>query len=188
MFIKIDLRIAKDKDYSKKFPISLKDLENAVNTCYLGLGTPYQPIDVDNFVDLNGNQFPDIPENAKITLKLQPQENDYQYRLNDPVLVCCKVKNVGRAFNDKDDIPKNYWEKIFDCNHKQIYSAPDGTLYIAPNKDNACIISTKKDIPDSFVSYSIIFSLIIKHKDGYKRRYYFILDPVVRISSNPPVV
>lgn len=184
MFIKIDLKTT--RNYPRKFPINLKDLEEAVKACYLGLGTPYQPIPVDNFVNLDGNQFPAIPAKAKITIKLCPEnKDDCQYKLSDPKLVCCKVKNVGRTFNDKDLIAKNYWKKIFDCDSKHIFSAPEGTLYISPDKKNRCRISTKKKFPNTVVAYSIIFSLSIELKDGYKRRYYFILDPVVDIRSTP---
>ena len=184
MFIKINLTTK--KNYSRKFPINLKDLEEAVKTCYLGLGTPYQPILVDNFVSLGDSQFPAIPAKAKISIKLCPEdEGDCQYKLSDPKLVCCKVKNVDRKFNDKDRIAKKYWKKIFNCDSKLIFNAPEGTLFISPNKKGKCSISTRKKFPDTIVAYSIMFSLIIEHKDGYRRRYYFILDPLVDIRSTP---
>ena len=184
MFIKIDLKTT--KKYPRKFLINLKDLQEAVKTCYLGLGAPYQPIPVDNFVSLGDNQFPDIPSKAKITIKLCPDnEDDCQYKLSDPKLVCCKVINVGRRFNDAGIIPKDYWKTIFKCDSKHIFNAPDGTLYVAPDKKNRCSITTKKKPPHTFIAYSIIFSLIIEHKDNYKRRYYFIIDPLLQIRSNP---
>lgn len=182
MFIKINLTTK--KKYSRKFPVNLKDLEEAIKTCYLGLGTPYQPIAVDNFVSLGESQFPAIPPKAKITVKLCPEdEEDCHYKLSDPKLVCCIVKNVDRKFNDKDKIAKGYWKKIFDCNSKHIFSAPEGTLFISPNKKGKCSISTKEKFTDTIVAYSIMFSLIIEHEDKYRRRYYFILDPVVKIRS-----
>lgn len=184
MFIKIRLKTT--ETYYRKFPINLKDLEEAITECYLGLGTPYKPIPIDNFVDLSGNQFPEIPANAKITIKLQSEESDSQFKVNDPQLLCCKAVNVGRAFNNSNDIPKDFWKKVFKCRSKYIYGAPDGTLYISANKNNNCSISTKKKMPNTFVAYSIIFSICIDHKDGYKRRYYFILDPVLKISSTRP--
>ncbi|MDO5978361.1 hypothetical protein [Flavivirga spongiicola] len=185
MFIKIDIKTQKNSP--NKFLVNLKDLDAAVKACYLGLGTPYQPIPVDNFVDLDGNLFPGIPAKSKITIKLHSENsNDYLYKLSDPKLVCCKVKNVGRKFNDKNLVAINYWKKVFKCKSKNIFRAPEGTLFISPNREGKCIISTRKKVPNTFVEYSIMFSLIIEHKDGFKRRYYFILDPVVRISSNPP--
>ena len=139
-------------------------------------------------MSLGDNQFPEIPAKAKITIKLCPEnDDDSQYKLSDPKLVCCKLKNVGRAFNDNDIIAKDYWKTIFDCDSKYILSAPEGTLYIAPDKKSRCCITTKNKFPDTFVAYSILFSLIIVHKDGYKRRYYLILDPVVRIRSTPGI-
>lgn len=186
MFIKIDLKTT-TQNYPRKFPINLKDIRAAVNTCYLGLGTPYEPIRADSFVSLGDNQFPEIPAETKITIKLHSEKkDDPQYKLSNPKLVCCKVKNVGRVFNDQDLIAKDYWKNIFESDSEHIYSAPEGTLYISPDKKNECCITTKKKFPDSFVAYSIMFSLIIDHKDDFKRRYYFILDPVVQIRSNPP--
>ena len=183
MFIKIDLKTT-TQNYPRKFPINLKDIRAAVNDCYLGLGTPYQPILADSFVSLGDNQFPEIPAEAEITIKLHPEKKDNpQYILSNPKLVCCKVKNVGRVFNDHDLIAKDYWNSIFDCDSEHIYCAPEGTLYISPDKKDRCSITTRKKFHDSFVAYSIIFSLIIDHKDNFKRRYYFILDPVMKIRS-----
>lgn len=182
MFIKVNLTTK--KNYPRKFPINLKDLEEAVRTCYLGLGTPYQPIAVDNFISLGEDQFPDIPPKAKVSIKLCPEnEEDCQYKLSDPKLVCCKVKNVDRKFNDKDRIAKGYWKKIFKCDSKHIFSAPEGTLFISPNKKGKCSISTKRKPAKTTLAYSIIFSLVIEHSDKYRRRYYFIFDPVVKVSS-----
>ncbi len=187
MFIKINVK-TKTKNYRRKFPVNLKDLEEAIKASYLGLGTPYQPIAVDNFISLGDSQFPAIPAKAKITAKLCPKnKDDCQYKLSAPQLVCCKVKNVGRVFNNTDRIAKNYWKVIFHCDSKHIFGAPEGTLFIAPNKKGKCSISTTKKFPETVVAYSIMFSLIIEHKSNYKRRYYFILDPVVKVSSKPPL-
>ncbi|MEH6762961.1 MAG: hypothetical protein V7655_00545 [Aequorivita antarctica] len=187
MYIKIDLITT--QVYSQKFPILLKDIEEVVQSCYLGLGTPYQPIPVDNFISIGDNRFPDIPAEAKIDIKLHAEDEDLNtYNLTNPQLVCCTLKNIGKAFNDKDFIAKDYWDTIFDCEPKNILSAPDGTLYIAPSlEENICRIATKNDFPDTLVAYSILFSLNIEHSDGYGRKYYFILDPVVRIRSRPGI-
>lgn len=184
MFIKIKLKST--EEYHRKFQITLKDLEEAIRECYLDLGTSYKPIPIDNFVSLGKEQFPLIPSNAKISIKLKSKGSGSNLEVNKPQLICCKVKNVGKAFNNRNELPKNYWDKVFKCNKDHIYSAPDGTLYIAPNKKNVCHISTKKNVPNIFASYSIIFSMMVQLNEGYLRRFYFILDPVVRISSNPP--
>jgi len=184
MFIKIDLKTT--KKYPRKFPINLKGLQEAVKTCYLGLGTPYQPIPIDSFVTLGDNQFPDIPSKARITIKLCPEkDDDCHYKLSDPRLICCKVINVGRTFNDASFIPKDYWETIFKVDSKHIFCAPEGTLYVASDKKNRCRISTKKKPPNTFVAYSIIFSLNVELKGGFIRRFYFIFDPLLQIRSNP---
>ena len=85
-----------------------------------------------------------------------------------------------------------YWEKIFKPN-KLSYSAPDGTLYISPNDEGKCVVSTVKSDEERNLSYSILISLKVKlGKENRKARvFYFILDPFVKISSgkgtNPPL-
>ncbi|MDP2688292.1 MAG: hypothetical protein Q8O62_13795 [Aequorivita sp.] len=186
MYFKID--VITTEIYSKEFPIILKDIEEVMESCYLGLGTSYQPIPADNFMSIGDNKFPDIPSNAKINIKLYSENEDAQiYKLTNPQLVCCTLKNIGKAFNDKDFIANDYWNIIFDCNPENILSAPDGTLYIAPVEENVCVIATKNDFPETLAAYSILFSLNIENTDGYGRKYYFILDPVVRIRSRPGI-
>ncbi|MEZ4811862.1 MAG: hypothetical protein R2819_16010 [Allomuricauda sp.] len=180
MHIKIDIAREGEAPSTIKFGVSAKAIQETIRECFVGIGTPYEPIRIDNFVDLRGFEFPVIQGSTLITISLESETKPKK----KPQLLCCRVINVGRDFNEKGDFPENHWEAIFKGNESNIFGAPDGTLFISTNKKNKCKISTLKKVPDVFVAYSIIFSLDIKLRKGYKRRYYFILDPVVRISSN----
>lgn len=167
------------------FPVDVEALEAATLSTYLELGTQYAPIRADNFISLVNNQFPSISTNTKVVVSLTTKESedceeDEKYIPENGRLVCCKVKNVGKDFNDnRMEIFNNNWVNIFDMDSENLILAPDGTLYIGPNKRGACIIQTQKEVPNSYLSYSILFSLIFK-----ERNYYFILDPVISIRSD----
>ena len=180
MYIKIDIAKKGETPTPIKFQISTKAIKETIRKCFVGIGTPYHPIRVDNFVDLNGFEFPVIQGNTQIAISLESKKKSGM----DHQLLCCRVINVGREYNEKCDFPESHWETIFKANESNLFGAPDGTLFISPNKKDQCKISTRKKVHDVYVAYSIIFSLDIKLRKGYKRRYYFILDPVVRISSN----
>ncbi len=184
MYIKIDLSAFGDPIPSIKFPITLKDVEIAIQECYLDLGTPYKPISIDNFVSLGNYEFPAIQANTKISISLVLEDHVEYYKARELSLLCCKAKNVGRSFNSLKIAPQDTWKKVFDCNHPNVHVAPDGTLYVSPDEQGVCSIATQKEVPNVFISYSIIFSFIVEHKNGYKHRCYFILDPLLQVSSN----
>lgn len=73
--------------------------------------------------------------------------------------------------------------KIFKHHKDVMCSAPDGTLYISPNKSGKCVVSTMKLEEECNVSYSILLSLKVKFKNVNPRRFYLILDPLVKVSS-----
>jgi hypothetical protein len=188
MYIKIKL---KEKDTSGttiryvNFPIDLDALEAATLSTYLEPGTQYAPIRADNYISLGNNQFPSILSNTKLVVSLTTKEgedceDDDKNIPENGRLVCCKIKNVGKAFNNsKLQILNNNWANIFEVDSENLIEAPDGTLYIATNKKGECTIQTQKEVHDSYLSYSILFSLIFE-----ERNYYFILDPVVSIRSD----
>lgn len=167
------------------FPIDVESLEAATLKTYLEPGTQYAPIRADNYISLGKNQFPSILSNTKLVVSLTTKEGedceeDEKYTPENGRLVCCMAKNVGKGFNNnKMEILDNNWSSIFEMDSENMIAAPDGTLYIATNKKGGCIIHTQKEVPDSYLSYSILFSLIFR-----ERSYYFVLDPVVQISSN----
>jgi hypothetical protein len=166
------------------FKIALNELENAIADCYLGLGTPYDPIPIDNFVSVGENAFSLLSQKTKISICLDAEEGDDLSRILDYNLVCCKVINVGKKFINLDDDLMSNWNKIFKYKDEFVFAAPDGTLYISPNAKSKCVISTKEPVFENNVSYSILISLKMKIKDEPARKYYLILDPLVKISSS----
>lgn len=183
MYIKIGLKPT--KIYSKPilFPILLPALQEAMTDCYLGIGTPYEPIAIDNFVTIGDYVFPVLEPNSHITISLVSERGDDNGILKDASLECCMVKNVGKDFTDKDCKLQGYWKKIFSYDKKLVQNTPDGTLYIAPDRKKKCRISTKDVELDDNVSYSILFSMVMKVNKKRQRRFYFVLDPLVKISS-----
>lgn len=187
MYIKIKLKEKTPSGatiYFTYFPIDIDALKSATLKTYLEPGTQYAPIRADNYISLGKNQFPSILSNTKLVVSLTTKERedceeDEKYTPENGKLVCCMAKNVGKGFNNnKMEILDNNWSNIFEMDSENLIAAPDGTLYIAPNKKGTCIIHTQKEVPDSYLSYSILFSLIFG-----ERSYYFVLDPVVQIRS-----
>ena len=167
-----------------RFTINIKQLKEALEGSYMGLGTPYSPIQVDNFIDLENEEYASIYPNTEITAHLTFKNPGKKVKTMQ--LVCCKVINIDREHNDGlKDSPGNPWSKIFKLKENPFaYPVPDGTLYVGPNEDGECCISTKKTIADAILAYSIIFSATLKlDHDNCKKSYYFILDPVVKVNS-----
>uniref|UniRef100_UPI00404A24AA hypothetical protein n=1 Tax=Gelidibacter sp. TaxID=2018083 RepID=UPI00404A24AA len=193
MYIKIELNQDGLNLPSIPFKIQLKELENAIENCYTQLGTPYDPIMIDNFVTVGENAFSTIDKETKVSVSLElGSHEDNSSKIIDHKLVCCKAKIVDKKFINSGSIADNkYWEKIFKPNELS-YSAPDGTLYISPNDEGKCVVSTVKSDEDRNLSYSILISLKVElgKEDLLGRVFYFILDPLVKISSgndtNPP--
>ncbi len=183
MRIKIGLTITETIDYY--IPLALKDLEIALNESYLGLGTPYQPIPVIDFITLTKSKLPEITASTKITIALI-EDDDEDYLKVNPKIICCKANEVGKKLNNLPEIPKDHWSEIVDFKNKNLISAPDGTLFIAPNSKNICEVNTMPGLSDAYISYSLIFSISTSDQNGYRRAYYLILDPLLRIRSNPP--
>lgn len=187
MKIKIVLTEGDKRLKPVKFRIQGKALVEAVKTGYLGLGTPYDPIRIDNFVILGNHEFPKIRRDTEISIFLKPGKRDKGKAQEGLQLICCKVKNVGKLHNDAHESTlEGPWQEIFDFdpNDELIKTVPDGALYIAPNEDEKCQIKTCKKVPNSYLAYSMLFCLTIRYEKRDSRTYYFILDPVVEISSN----
>jgi hypothetical protein len=168
------------------FPVDVGALKAATLSAYLESGTQYDPIRSDNYISLGNNQFPSISPNTTLIVSLSTKEIESckeDEKRNMPEngrLVCCMVKNVGKAFNNNlMEIVSNSWGNIFEMDSGNLISAPDGTLYISTDKKGECKIQTKNKASDSYLSYSILFSFIFED-----RNYYFILDPVIRITSS----
>lgn len=183
MHINIDLKQSNEQLPPVKFKFLLKELEHAITECYLGMGTPYNPMPVDNFVITKKKDFSEIKEETDISISLDTSADNNLTSINDFKLVCCKVKNVGKKFNNQNDLPNDHWKKVFTYRDGLIYSAPDGTLYISPDEHGICSISTDKNSYEEHVSYSILISLNLDLENGYSQRFYIVIDPLVKITS-----
>lgn len=184
MYIKIKLTKQTSAEvtttYLVRYPVDLKGLENAIENCYLELATQYQPVRADNFIALGANQFPSIAPDTQLSISLIQEKKDKKCKSYDAQLVCCKAINVGKDFNNGNtSIVSNQWRQVFDLDDEQHISVPDGTLYVATDKKGKCVIATKKDAPETYIAYSMLFSFVLE-----ERTYYFMLDPVVRVTSS----
>ncbi len=196
--IRLNLKVrGKNPVNSKKnknqpsFTIKIKELLEALESSYMGIGTPYQPIPVDNFINLENQEYATIHPRTQITAYLS--WSDSTNTLVDMQMVCCKVTNIDRRHNDDlKGNPGNPWSEFFKLKRKSgkrlrtIYPAPDGTLYVGPKKNGKCCINTCKKVPDAILAYSMIFSATVQFDNDNQRSYYFVLDPVIKVSSNPP--
>lgn len=183
MFIQFVLQQNSQDPIIVKFPINTNGLVTAIKTSYLNLGTSYDPIRADNFINLDNYEFPSIDKNTKISISLENENIEESFNFIIGKLICSKIKNVGKEFNNLIDPPKNYWDKIFNLKGAHIHSTPDNFLYVSPDNNGICSISTKKNAIDAYISYSIIFSISLT---GGERPYYYILDPVVHVRSKGP--
>ena len=190
MYINIELEQkvpSEEPPKSPKFNIEIVELLDAIEKCYTQLGTPYDPIRIDNFVTVGENAFSTIDKETKVSVSLEELDAD---KVNSSIiidhkLVCCKVKIVDKKFINSGHIADStHWGKIFEPNADLMYSAPDGTLYVSPNKEGKCVVSTIKTGEDCNVSYSILIALKIRFKDKKPRKFYLILDPLVKVSSS----
>lgn len=145
------------------------------------LGTQYEPIRADNFISLNGQQFPSIGPDTKISVSLSEKENDDQGDKPVPYmgqLVCCTIKNVGQAYNNNSmQLLADQWKFIFKLD-EHILCAPNGTLYVSPNDKKKCVLQTLPELTDAYLSYSMLFTFTFN-----ERNYYFNLDPLVGVRS-----
>ncbi len=180
MFIQFVLQQNSQDPLIVKFPINTNGLVTAIKTSYLNLGTSYDPIRADNFINLDNYEFPSIDKNTKISISLENENIEERFNFIIGKLICSKIKNVGKEFNNLINPPKKYWSKIFNINSAHIYATPDNFLYVSPDNNGICTIATKKNAIDSYVSYSIIFSIAL---DNGKRPYYYILDPIIKVSA-----
>lgn len=192
MHINIELK-QKDGEIDQiPFKIRLKELKDAIEDCYMALGTPYDPIKIDNFVTISEeNSFSLIDKKTKILISLKADSGDNLSTIIDYSLVCCKIKNVGKAFLNHNNLLTNSWKEIFKYKKEHICNAPDGTLYVSPNKNKKCVITVKETDVENILSYSILISMNIEFEQQKTRRYYLMLDPLVKVSSGigtkPPV-
>ncbi|WP_335965133.1 hypothetical protein [Galbibacter sp. PAP.153] len=176
----MEIQVVLNGNDSTSFPINMTEIEQVLQYCELGIGTSYKPIEIDDFIYIR-NTFPEIKENTTIELSLKKEEKERHLEIK---LVCVKVMNIGIAFNQKKGIDNENWNTIFDCDQNNVVFSPDGVLYITPDASEICTVKTKSP-ENSFLSYSILFSAEMKdhHQSKRKKEYYFIIDPLIKVSS-----
>ncbi|WP_025743196.1 hypothetical protein [Aquimarina pacifica] len=187
MRIKFQLQTLGMPDIESFISVNLEDIKNAVQSSYLGLGTPYSPIVIDDFVNFMDNKLPVLLSKTQIKIELELDKSENNDKNFNPNLICLKAINVGRKFNDRKIIEIDFWQEVFNFEIGNLYAAPDSTLYISPTKKNETIMATNNKLPNLYVAYSILFSMKIRINEdhGYSdRTYYFTIDPLLHISSN----
>lgn len=169
------------------FDIQAKRLKDAIQNCELGAGTLADPITADGFVTINDHELDTFHAGETIKLKLKNSKKHPNFRL-----VCCKLGNVGKQFNSGGMTPLNPWAGIFIvAKQKDVLQLPDNSLCLIPKK-NTCKISIPKGGNDgdtllNYISYSIIFSYTLPDAtNDLLNTCFFVLDPIIRVSSNPP--
>lgn len=84
---------------SPMFKIETAELLESLENCYTQLGTPYDPIKIDNFVTVGEDAFSLIDAETEVTVTLEPDSaEDYSNVIKDSKLVCCTVKVVDKDF------------------------------------------------------------------------------------------
>ncbi len=180
----MEITLNEKKGKSKiSFSVQFRRLGEAIATCNLGIGNVFAPIVIDGFVTINDYDLDTFYGGETIRMEFDSKTvpRDFQ-------VVCCKINNVGKEYNSGSLSVLNPWDNIFVKNEQTLY-LPDGSLCIMPEK-NVCEITVMEGVPSypdkfNYISYSIIFSLNYLENDEL-RKYYFIIDPLLKISSNPP--
>ncbi len=169
------------------FTIKKKFLTEAVDNFDLSMGTIFKPFPVTSLAEIT-------PPKLNTFYKGQSIEIGLSFELESnpsPKIVYCKIQNIGKKYNNENDPidPYTMWENIFSTSTGTTTIAPDGSLYIkaTANTPNVLKMSVVDDVSkDYFISYSIIFSLKMKLNGNAFKDYYFIIDPLAKISSNHP--
>lgn len=171
------------------FNLDLKNLKDADDESLLALGTLYDPIPADFFINKTKTEIPTFYKNEKITVQWDPDYGGIEGMTVK--VICCKIKNIGRKFNESIDEIENPWQQVFTLPHGSV-TTPDGLLYLIPTSPNSngttAFELDVQDDPkeDTYMSYNIIFSITYTSKEGSVRRQYFVIDPLLKVSSGVP--
>ena len=170
-----------------KLEFLLPYLKTAVKYMNLERGSLNYPIALDSFVLNTSDAIPElrIGVDHQINLELNyDASEDEEYK---PMLHFCKGRDLT-----KSSIMSIIWSDIFNVNdlgsdrEPKISLPPDGCLYLKSDDYKTCTIDLKTESPtlERFISYSAILSLNMEIDDEQKERLYFILDPLLKVSSN----
>ena len=166
------------------FHLSTQRLINAINTCDLGVGNIYSPIIADSFVSFQNDHNDKFHAGETIQLEIEPSDSS----LAEICILSCNFSKVGKEYNGAGMVTLNPWGDIFVIEPSDnMIVLSDGSLRINGKDGNfsVTVATGKTVIPEiiHYVSYSILFYLKIDNK-----LWYCIIDPLLRISSNPPPI
>ena len=183
----MEITLHEKNKHKISFRVQVERLIDALKSCDLGIGTLSDPIQIDGFVSTNHHELDTFypGETIKMRFKIGKKHPEFQ-------MVCCKLINIGKNFNEGGMIVLNPWDGIFEYKgQKNIITLPDSSLCVIP-EGNVCSITipdSKNDLPEKFnyISYSIIFSITLKLEEQEALKSFFlVMDPVIKVSSNPP--
>lgn len=171
--------------------LDLKNLKDSDNESLLGIGTLYDPIPADSFILKTKTEIPTYYKGQTITVKWNADMTGVPDTTVD--LICCQIKNIGRTFNEAVDKPINPWERVFKLSDKEL-TTPDGLLYLYPTpisspsgESEFSLEVINNDLSeDTYMSYNIVFSVTYTTDAGLVRCQYFVVDPLLKVSSGVP--
>ncbi|WP_299443129.1 hypothetical protein [uncultured Aquimarina sp.] len=173
--------------------MSTNDFENFKNVMQGkgALGTRANPLPIGNFLKkdvIDSEEIPDFHWGDELIMEIQG---------DGPKLLFCELRNTNKDFtNDYGENEKDDWGNIFIKSATTGYTpAPNGSLFIYPvyndsisNATCAPIQGTNDyDFHEIYISYSIVFSWELSIEGNQKtEKYFFVHDPVIKVSSNTP--
>ncbi|ALM08816.1 hypothetical protein SB49_14190 [Sediminicola sp. YIK13] len=182
------IKIGTDKS-SLYLDILLAYLVRAIKHMDLGEGTLLYPIPLDKFVVNNADDIPEITIGIDKHIEMTLESSKNEEKHYSPKLHYCKGSDLTKASEQSIN-----WSNIFHISDMgsgpdaKITISPDGFLYVKSDDTNKnCTIDLRSEAPplERYIGYSAVLSLNMETtKDGHKKRLYFILDPLMKVSSN----
>ena len=167
-----------------RFEFDFECLREAVKNTDIGEGSYLSPIQLDPFVINDLKNFFNIEEGNGFTVYMD-------FKDANPQPECHYLRLQNRNKTQNNIMTPEDWEKRFFIKENiNALCTPDGSLFLKPFVNNDGLQSfeiltkesdsstTEKDI---YISYTIVLSLLIDNKI-----YFFRIDPLVKVSSNPP--
>jgi len=179
-----------------KYCITLDYLKEAIQHMDLGEGTSRFPIPFDSFI--NTTNLDSIPwvgpfNGGSLSMTLHDDTGVISPGYNAQLHYC-----YGRSLDKDGNSPnKSDWLRYFNFSNQQqidgeVVVSIDGSLWVMadPNLNSCSIpwvpVDPSPPTEEMYIKYSAVLSLdlIDKPTTGTTRKYYFVIDPLVKISSN----
>ena len=180
--MKIFIKKSQDDSTPITATVQLVSLTEAVNHFDLGLGTLSNPINADAFVNINTPEIATFYNGEEISIEVNTGGGSSV----DPILINCGIRDLTKETDLGAILTNKVLSEVFDIEDEKVQLLSNGSISITPEDNGSqCVIGIKDQaFPDTYVAYSITFSLLLKNEDGTQSRYYFIVDPLLKISSN----